>query len=249
MALVTKDFSGTWGADISWPLSPAKLQQLVSTPLPNGQPIEFIIRYVFFRYPSPQSDLTASEAKAIWACKSLKGNPLGLGVVVHPRLPRYNSVNADLGTTDMDAAIKACVDAGYDPSVIRPDAGPPVISPDIEGVLSDGPSSAAYLNAAHARIVAANARPGPYMGYQTKLTAADLAAAPGNPLFWADFQLLANHPQPPGGKWALHQHPQISHCGVPTDLDEALAGGGWVCVIDNGEDPLPANPIQTDTKS
>lgn len=248
MTLVTKDFSGTWGVDCSWELSPEKVQQIVSTPLPNGQPIEFIIRYVFFRYPGPVSDLTAAEAKAIWACKSLKGNPIGLSVVVHPRLPKWNSVNADLGTADMDAAIKACIAAGYDPSCIRPDAGPPLISPDIEGVLSDGPSSAAYLNAACVRIVAASARPGPYMGYQTKLTAADLAACPGNPLWWADFQSLPAHPQPPT-PWALHQAPQVSHCGVPVDPDAAPAGGGFVCVVDNGEDPLPANPIQTDTKA
>lgn len=252
MRLVTKDFSGCWGIDCSVELSAAKLQEIVSTPLPNGKPIEFIIRYVFFRTPGPSWDLTAEEAKAIWACKSLKGNPIGLSVVVHPRLPRLNSLTADLGTSDMQAAIRSCIAAGYDPTHISPEAGPPLLSPDIEGVLSDPPTSALYLSAAASTIVSGGFRPGPYIGYQTKLAAADLSACPGSPLWWADFQGLPEHPQPPHG-WAVHQHPQVSHCGVPADPDEALAGGGFVAVVDADlagvadEDPLPHHD-EVDTK-
>lgn len=252
MRLITRDFSGCWGADCSQELTPAKLEEIVSTPLPNGQPIEFIVRYVFFRSPGPASDLTAAEARAIWACKSLKGNPIGLSVVVHPRIPRFNTVSTDLGRADMQAAIASCIAAGYDPANIGTDAGPPLLHPDIEGVLSEPPTSAQYLVGAAYTIVAARFRPSPYLGFQTKLAAADLAACPGDPLWWADFEAIANHPQP--ARWAMHQSPQINHCGVPMDPDFALPGGGFVAVIDADlmpptDNPLPANPVQTDTRS
>jgi hypothetical protein len=237
--LVTRSMVGCWGIDTSWPLSADALDRMVRTPLPippgpDGRPrfarVSFIARYVFFGHPL-DTDISRDEAERIWQ------RGLGLHLVQHPRVPRCNVLSSVTGVSDAAHAFLQAVQAGYDPARIRPDAGPPWLSPDIEGVASPAPSSAQYLGAWAKVARAAGFRPAPYVGYQSKLTADDLDALGDDVAWWADFQPLSSHPIPRRG-YSLHQYPQITWCGVPVDRNLAL-DEGFVAVVDDGSPPLP----------
>lgn len=240
--LTTRDFSGCWGIDFSgFRATPELIARVKATPLPNGEPVSFVVRPVFFG-PPKDTDIDAAELQAWLAAK------IGVALYQHPRFPKDNVLSHQTGVDDTAWFVRNALAVGYDPSKLIPGSLPLLATPDLEGV--QNPPSVPYAAACTTGLRAAGFGPLLYLGFACGLKSADCDAMPGDPVWWPDFAPLDERPRPARGI-AMHQHPQIQFCGFPADLDEAIAGGGFRALVDQDlfDDPLPANPVQVDQKT
>ncbi|HEY6463395.1 MAG TPA: glycoside hydrolase domain-containing protein [Polyangiaceae bacterium] len=186
-------------------------------------------------------DLTAEELAADTAA--------GLAVVVvqHPRAPSQNVIDEATGEADAKRAIEYCAAIGYGPGAS--------LVLDMEGVRSTRTADA-HASAWCVTARLAGYRPVIYVGYDSGLSTAQLAAMGDDVEYWCDAGAYGARPTPPR-KFAWKQHMQSTLAGVGVDRDDVLVDGavvGWVAVQDvvldpaDPTQPMPPLPFSPDTQ-
>ena len=176
---------------------------MVQTPMPNGQKVSFVFRYVSLDPVLKPGDITPNERDSIIGA----GVPLLL--VQHCRYPGWiaNAVN---GTQNGNAAGLDAQAVGYPPGAM--------LFVDLEGVGDVGGPVDEYITAWAYAVQAYGFKPGLYQGYSCGIAPAVLAQHIEYGGFWSDF---GDRQNPVG--FVCKQFAQVMHCGMPVDPDKCYA--------------------------
>lgn len=191
-----------WGFDASCKLT-GIAEKCVATPLPNGQRIGFVFRYVSLSSPYYKVDIDTVERDEILSTGAT------LLLVQHVRLPSWIATAA-LGAQQGNVAGEHAKSIGY------PDGA--MLFVDLEGVGDVGGPVDEYITSWAYSVQAYNLIPCLYQGYACGIDPLTLSQHTEYGGFWSDFGPRTN----PVG-FMCKQHPQVSHCGIGVDPDECFA--------------------------
>ena len=205
MASATIIPTGTSGCDTSLKLNGKQIDTLANTPLPSGETIKFIFRYVSRGLPSAY-DIDATEAMLI--------NAAGLILCLVQYGPPKNPwpVDAAHGTSHGQAAARNASTVGY-PSGCH-------IFLDMEGLAPSGQVVLNYVQAWCDAVHAAGYKAGVYVGFASGLTFDQWGHLDCIDLFWCD---AAPRVPPTGKGFGVKQSMTITLKGVPIDPDKVSA--------------------------
>ena len=215
-----------WGADLSVKLTSSQAKSVVNTPMPNGQAIKFLFRYVSLSAPLRAGDIDPGERD------SILGTGIPLILVQHVEYPSWIASAAN-GTEHGNAA-------GEDAKQIQYPAGAHVFL-DLEGVKNVGGPVDEYVTCWAYAVQAYGFSPALYVGYACGITPDILAQHTEFTGFWSDFGPRTL----PSPGFMCKQFAQVMHCNVPVDPDKCYAdmlGRTLIGMgIDDG-DPKPHVP-------
>ena len=217
MTAVLRDAPDGMALDCSYPINAARAIEMAATPL-LGQKVNGVCQYVGLEHNS-SSDISVENLQGI-----LKAG-LGLWLVQHCLYPGWEA-SAALGRHLGLAARQNAASVGYLSGCH--------LALDLEGCKSVGQDVIDYVTS-WVNEVRDDYQPLLYVGYSCGLTAQQLYEAfSGIHRYWSDF----GPRQVSTRGFAVKQHAQVLHCGVPVDPDETqedLLGGKLQWMIDDGQ--------------
>jgi hypothetical protein len=225
MNIVPCDVPISWGADTSWKLSPDQAERLARSPLPNGQAIRFLWRYVGLG-PNGRGDIDRPELEGILAARLI------LLLVQHCRAGSWLASGSQ-GATDGEWAARNAGAVGY------PKTG--CLALDLESVANPGAAVQAHALQWCAQVAAAGFEPVIYVGFDCGLSAEDLYNLPNVRRYWSD----AGPRQVTKRGFCCHQFPETTVAGMRVDPDHAfpdLLGGTLVGAAEEQEVTKPELP-------
>jgi len=205
VAYVAKSIGPGWGFDCSQKLSPAQVKSMVATPLPNGQKVSFIFRYVSLNPTLWPGDIDPIERD------SILGQGVPLLLVQHVNYPGWTASGWNGAAHGNQAGLNA--------KQIDYPAGA-MIFVDMEGIADSGGPVYEYLQAWAEAVAGFGYVPAMYQGYACGMTPDLLAQHTEIGGWWSDF---GARPNPTGVGFMCKQFAQVMHCNVPVDPDKCYA--------------------------
>lgn len=192
-----------WGCDTAWKIGAEAAKNLTRAPLPNGNPIKFIFRYVSLGSPSP-GDITPQERDAILS------SGLYLLLVQHVQFPGWTATVSN-GQAHGEAAAGHAESVGYPPGAH--------LALDMEGLGNNGFTVADSIAAWCKPVIDAGFLPLLYVGYACGLTPKALYDLPDVHRYWKD----AGPRSVDTRGFCCIQYPEVTVAGIRIDPDKHQA--------------------------